>query len=283
MPAQVDLVGPHINAPTYPAATSVEIQIVWPTGLASTAGTQHQLGLATMPPTSTTVAAPVTISVHTENVAGPVARVQSGDMSDLPVFMSVSNTWALFVPQPEPIFSNGMTSSIPPQHGVGCGLNPGAAPFAPTYSMVQQPSGAIQSTYASEPVRGNLIYSVPVTSAVPRFSSQDPRSMQQESNTVLDLAEYMLALRVQPPEPPIFSGNPLEYSGWKSAFEALVEKKRMPGCDKIHYLKRYLSGEALQCVEGYFFSTAESFIAAKRVLDKIYGDSYIVKDAFRSS
>ena len=33
LPAQVDLEGPHINAPTYPAATSVEIQIVGPTGL----------------------------------------------------------------------------------------------------------------------------------------------------------------------------------------------------------------------------------------------------------
>ena len=185
-----------------------------PTGLASTAGTQQTLALVTMPPNSTTVAAPVTISVHTGNAVGPAARVQSGDMSDLPVFASVPNTGALFLPQPEPIFSTGVTSSIPPQLGVGYGLNPGAAPFVPSYSMVQHPSGAIQSTYASEPVCGNPMYSVPVTSAVPRFSSQDQRSIQQESNTLLYLLEYTLASRVQPPEPPIFSGDPLEYPGW---------------------------------------------------------------------
>ena len=74
-----------------------------PTGLASTAGTQKPLGLATMPPTSTTVAAPVTISLHTGNAVGPASRVQSGDMSDLPVFVSVSNTGASFLPQPAPL------------------------------------------------------------------------------------------------------------------------------------------------------------------------------------
>ena len=61
-----------------------------------------------------------------------------------------------------------------------------------------------------------------------------------------------------------------------------MENKRIPRCDKIYYLKRYLSGEALQCVEGHFlFSTVESFITTKRVLDERYGDSYIVEDAFR--
>ena len=279
LPAQVDLEGPLVNAPTYPAATSVEIQIMGPTGLVSTAGTQQTLGLATMQPTSTVVTAPVTTSVQAGNLVGPAAGVQAG----LPVSVSVPNTGVAFVPQPAPAFSIGVTTSNRPQHDVGYGLNPGAPPFVPSYSMVQQPSGTTQSTHFSEPVYGTPMYSAPVTSVVPKFGPQDQRSMQQESNTVLDLAEYMLATRVQPPEPPIFSGDPLEYPGWKSAFEALVENKRIPGCDKIHYLKRYLSGEALQCVEGHFlFSTVESFIAAKRVLDERYGDSYIVEDAFRS-
>ena len=62
-----------------------------------------------------------------------------------------------------------------------------------------------------------------------------------------------------------------------------MENERIPGCDKIHYLKQYLSGEVLQCIEGHFlFSTVESFCAAKRVLNERYGNPYIVEDAFRS-
>ena len=127
--------------------------------------------------------------------------------------MSVPNTGASFLPQPAPIVSTTATESNLPQHGVGYGLNPGAAPFVPTYSMVQQPNGAVQSTYASEPVCGNPMFSGRGTSALPRFSLQDQRSMQQESNTVLDLAEYRLTSRVQPPKPAIVCGDPLEYPG----------------------------------------------------------------------
>ena len=197
LPAQVDLEGPLVNAPTYPAATSVEIQIMGPTGLVSTAGTQQTLGLATMQPTSTVVTAPVTTSVHAGNLVGPAAGVQTG----LPVSVSVPNTGVAFVPQPAPAFSIGVTTSNRPQHDVGYGLNPGAPPFVPSYSMVQQPSGTTQSIHFSEPVYGTPMYSAPVTSAVPTFGPQNQRSMQQESNTVLDLAEYMLATRGQPPEP----------------------------------------------------------------------------------
>ena len=77
------------------------------------------------------------------------------------------------------------------EHDVGYGLNPRAPPFVPNYTMVQQPSGITQSTHASEPVYGTPMYLAPLTSAVPKFCSQDQRSMQQGSNTVLGLAEYM--------------------------------------------------------------------------------------------
>ena len=106
---------------------------------------------------------------------------------------------------------------------------------------------------------------------------------QSQNNLIEDLAERMLATRVQPPEPPIFTGNPLEYPGWRSAFEILVENKNIPAAEKIHYLKRYVGGEARECIDGNFlFSTENSFIDAKRILEERYGNPFVLENAFRA-
>ena len=54
-------------------------------------------------------------------------------------------------------------------------------------------------------------------------------------------AEHVSLTRLPPPEPNIFDGDPLKYPGWKSSFQTLIEQKRIPSNEKIHYLKKYLS------------------------------------------
>ena len=84
------------------------------------------------------------------------------------------------------------------------------------------------------------------------------------------------------PEPSVFYGNPLEYPAWKSSFDTLIGSKRIDPGDKIHYLKRYLGGDALSCVEGVFlFSTEAAYIKARDILQMRFGSDFAVAEAFR--
>ena len=84
------------------------------------------------------------------------------------------------------------------------------------------------------------------------------------------------------PEPPIFYGNPLEYPAWKSSFDILISSKRIDPGDKIHYLKRYLGGDAQSCVQGVFlFSTEAAYVKARDILQMRFGSDFAVAEAFR--
>lgn len=88
--------------------------------------------------------------------------------------------------------------------------------------------------------------------------------------------------RLPPPEPGIFYGDPLKYPGWESAFNSLIDQKTIPPCEKMHYLKRYLSGSARDAIEGYFLlSTEDSYNEAKKLLNQRYGDTFVIANAFR--
>ena len=84
------------------------------------------------------------------------------------------------------------------------------------------------------------------------------------------------------PEPPIFSGNPLEYPMWKSSFDTLVGSKNINAGEKIHYLKRYLDGDAKTCVDGLFlFNTETAYQRARQLLQQRYGSDFVISEAFR--
>jgi hypothetical protein len=106
-------------------------------------------------------------------------------------------------------------------------------------------------------------------------------AVEQGTQVFADLATQLYANRIPVPEPPLFSGNPMEYASWKSAFETLIEQKHIPPAERIHYLKRYLGGKARECIEGYFLYTSESsFADAKALLDKRFGNPYVLSSAF---
>ena len=94
--------------------------------------------------------------------------------------------------------------------------------------------------------------------------------------------DQLLMNRLPPPEPSVFSGDPLEYPSWKSAFHTLIESRAILPGERIYYLKRYLSGAAKETVEGYFLIlTDDSFKEATRLLDARFGDPFVVANAFR--
>ena len=96
------------------------------------------------------------------------------------------------------------------------------------------------------------------------------------------LAEQASLSRLPPPEPGVFDGDPLKYPSWKAAFHTLIEQKRIPSSEKIHYLKKYLSGSVREVVENYFLLSSENaFDEAKQLLEQRYGDPFVIGNAFR--
>ena len=83
-------------------------------------------------------------------------------------------------------------------------------------------------------------------------------------------------------EPSVFSGDPLDYAVWKSEFNSFIDEHSVNAAEKIHSLKKYTSGRARECIEGYLcvFSDA-SYKEARRMLDSRFGDRFVVTFAFR--
>ena len=95
-------------------------------------------------------------------------------------------------------------------------------------------------------------------------------------------AEHVSLTRLPPPEPNIFDGDPLKYPGWKSSFQTLIEQKRIPSNEKIHYLKKYLSSSVREVIENLFLlSSDEAYEEAKKLLEQRYGDPFVIGNAFR--
>lgn len=106
---------------------------------------------------------------------------------------------------------------------------------------------------------------------------------QLQVKLLKDLVERSSTNRLPVPEPGVFTGDPLKYQEWKCAFSILIERKGIPETEKLYYLKKYLAGEAREVIEGLFYLTSEEevFMKAKKMLDKRYGDQFVVADAFR--
>ena len=95
------------------------------------------------------------------------------------------------------------------------------------------------------------------------------------------LSQQIAMNRLPPPEPGIFTGNPLEYQAWKQSFDLLVNQSPIVPVEKLHYL-RYVSGEANQCIEGYLLESCDaSHHDAKDRLEQRFGHPYIISDAHR--
>ncbi|XP_022102427.1 uncharacterized protein LOC110985605 [Acanthaster planci] len=107
-----------------------------------------------------------------------------------------------------------------------------------------------------------------------------------DRNDLSDLAKVFAnqlnLSRLPPPEPGVFSGDPLKYPSWRISFETLIEKRGVPPSERLHYLKRYLTGPAKEAVDGFLIlSSDDAFDQAKALLQKRYGDPFVIANAFR--
>ena len=96
------------------------------------------------------------------------------------------------------------------------------------------------------------------------------------------LASAIATSRLPVPEPPIFHGDPLQYTEWKASFSTLISQRGIPENEKLHFLRRYIDGQARKAVEGFFLNGSSSaFSDAMAALEKRYGDPFTVAESFR--
>ena len=97
------------------------------------------------------------------------------------------------------------------------------------------------------------------------------------------ISELVNINRLPVPEPGVFDGDPLQFLAWKSAFCTLIEKRGIAPSERVHYLKRYLSGDALKCVSSLLLiPTDDSYVEAMALIEKRFGDPYNIACAFKS-
>ncbi|XP_038069094.1 uncharacterized protein LOC119738319 [Patiria miniata] len=118
-------------------------------------------------------------------------------------------------------------------------------------------------------------------------ATTEPHSAEQSSTAHIlgitkCLVDQLSLSRLPPPEPGLFSGDPLKFPSWKSSFETLIERRGIPPSERLHYLKKYLAGSAKDVVEGFFLlSEDDAYLKAKELLQQRFGDPFIVASAFR--
>ena len=51
-------------------------------------------------------------------------------------------------------------------------------------------------------------------------------------------------------EPPMFSGDAMEFPAFMTAFESLIESKVEASCERLYFLGQYTSGKAKEIING---------------------------------
>ncbi|XP_078321623.1 uncharacterized protein LOC111100747 [Crassostrea virginica] len=133
-----------------------------------------------------------------------------------------------------------------------------------------------------------------VTQSLPHIQSSPPinstlvningtmNDASETSTLAKVFADSVNLNRLPIPEPSVFTGDPLRFVEWKTSFHALIERKGIPEQERLFYLKKYVAGEALQAIDGFFYSGSSSaYNNARQVLQDRYGHPFVMQKAFR--
>jgi len=117
-------------------------------------------------------------------------------------------------------------------------------------------------------------------------SADPPKPANSVQDQLLEiarlLAENQSHSRLPLPEPGIFSGDLLQYPVWIKAFETLIESRAIKPSESLHFLGKYVTGDAKEVVDGFLLLESEdAYQRAKEMLAKRFGDSYAVAAVYR--
>ena len=117
-----------------------------------------------------------------------------------------------------------------------------------------------------------------------KLADESPEGQVQSKllEVVKLLAETQNQTRLPLPEPEIFTGDPLQYPIWVKAFETLIEGRAIKPSERLHFLGKYVKGEAKEVVESFLLLDSEdAYDKAKETLKKRFGDPFAVATTCR--
>ena len=162
-------------------------------------------------------------------------------------------------------------------------LNPFSPPFKPIYTLA--------NTSLTNPFQDALTTttSAEVNREKPKYQSLktvDESPEGQVQSKLLDvvklLAETQNQTHLPLPEPEIFTRDPLQYPIWVKAFETLIEGRAVKPSERLHFLGKYVKGEAKEVVESFLLVDSEdAYDKAKHKLKKRFGDPFAVATTCR--
>ena len=116
----------------------------------------------------------------------------------------------------------------------------------------------------------------------PAFPAQSVPQLDPHASLVSALQSIVDNSRFPLSEPAVFSGDPLQYAKWKSAFESFVDRPGIRPAERMHCLEKYTGGSAREAIEGFLtVYSDDSYRNAKELLDKRFGDRFVTTFAFR--
>ena len=88
--------------------------------------------------------------------------------------------------------------------------------------------------------------------------------------------------RLAAPEPEVFSGDPLQFLSWKNSFKTLIDCRAIPQEERIYYLRKYVSGDAKQCIDCFLsLCTPEAYEEALALLEDRFGSDFVVANSLK--
>ena len=96
------------------------------------------------------------------------------------------------------------------------------------------------------------------------------------------MCTQMSLSRLPVPEPEVFSGDPLQYFSWENSFQTLIATRGVPENERIYYLRKYVSGDAKQCIDGFLsLCTPEAYEESLLMLKERYGSDFVMANSFK--
>ncbi|XP_038050841.1 uncharacterized protein LOC119723991 [Patiria miniata] len=139
------------------------------------------------------------------------------------------------------------------------------------------------ASLSTENLEGNVVTHISHYKREVESSPDAPKTSNDMATVLLKAFQESISLgRLPVPEPSTFSGNPMQFTEWKNAFSALIERKNIRAADKLFYLKKYTAGAAAKMIQGAFLRSDElAYQDAWSQLTRMFGDPFIIQRAFR--
>ena len=111
-------------------------------------------------------------------------------------------------------------------------LNPNVDPYEPPTTNDSRQIGQAQPNLSTNAAQLS-------TSDV-----ENPSILRTHLTALTKLVESQAQSRLPLPKPDVFSGDPLKFPVWLKAFETLIETRAVNPIERLHFLGRYVGGEA---------------------------------------